>query len=78
MISESTKIDYPSHDMKKMLLLLLAVILTYSYTTTYKAKLLDRDTTHFIGMTHQQLVQQFGAPVRELSYGGNGRILVFA
>lgn len=29
-------------------------------------------------MTHQQLVERFGAPVREMGDGGDGYILVFA
>lgn len=57
---------------------MFAVILTSSCTTTYKAELLDRNIAQYVGMTHQQLVQQFGAPVRELSDGGDGSILVFA
>ena len=64
--------------MKKILLLLFTIIFACSCSTTYRAKLRDRDTNQYIGMTHQQLIQIHGAPVREMSDGGDGYILVFA
>jgi hypothetical protein len=65
-------------DMKKLLIILLTIILACSCSTTFKAKLLDRHTEQNIGMTHQELIQKYGAPVREMSDGGDGHILVFA
>ena len=64
--------------MKKILALLFSIVITCSCSTTFKAKLRDRNPEHFIGMTHQQLVQRHGAPVREMGDGGDGYILVFA
>lgn len=64
--------------MKRFLILLLLSFLTCSCTTTYHAKLWDRNTIQYNGMTHQQLVERFGAPVREMGDGGDGYILVFA
>lgn len=67
-----------SIDMKKILILLFTIALACSCSTTFKAKLRDRNTGQYIGMTHQQLVQTHGAPVREMGDGGDGYILVFA
>lgn len=64
--------------MKRFLILLLLSFLTCSCTTTYHAKLWDRNTIQYNGMTHQELVERFGAPVREMGDGGDGYILVFA
>ena len=64
--------------MKKFLFLLFAASLTLSCSTTYSARLWDRDTDQYIGMTHQQLIEKHGAPVREMSDGRDGSILVFA
>lgn len=64
--------------MRRLFILLLLAILVCSCTTTYHAKLWDRNTNQYNGMTHQQLIERFGAPVREMSDGGDGYILVFA
>ena len=64
--------------MKRILIILFFALLACSCTTTYKAKLRTESTRQYIGMSHQQLVQIFGAPAREMSDGGDGYILVFA
>lgn len=64
--------------MRRLLILLLLAILVCSCTTTYHAKLWDSNTIQYNGMTHQQLVERFGAPVREMGDGGDGYILVFS
>lgn len=64
--------------MRKILILFFALLLACSCTTTYRAKLRSRETGLFVGMTHQELIQLFGAPVREMNDGGDGYILVFA
>lgn len=64
--------------MKKILVLFFALLLACSCTTTYKAKLRSREAELVVGKTHQELIQLYGAPVREMSDGGDGYILVFA
>ena len=64
--------------MRRLCFLLVLMAIICSCSTTFKAKLRDRNTGQYIGMTHQQLVQTHGAPVREMGDGGGGYILVFA
>jgi len=59
-------------------LLLMAVLIVSSCSSTYKARPRERDTLRLLNMNHEELINEFGAPIREMSNGDNGYILVFS
>ncbi len=59
-------------------LLFVAVLFVSSCSATYKAKPRERDTMRLLNMNHEELINEFGAPIREMSNGDNGYILVFS
>ena len=63
---------------KLFLYLLIAIILIPSCSSTYRARMIDRDPMKFLNYSHQDLIEELGAPVREMSNGNEGYILVFS
>ena len=59
-------------------LLLVAALFVSSCSATYNARPWDRDTTRLLNMNHEELINEFGAPIREVSNGSDGYILVFS
>ena len=59
-------------------LLLMAVLIVSSCSSTYKARPRERDTLRLLNMNHEELINEFGAPIREMSNGNEGYILVFS
>ena len=64
--------------MRHLPLLIVIVLLLTSCSATYRARTLESDTLSYINMTHEELVDLLGAPLREVNDGGEGYILVFS
>ena len=64
--------------MRHLPLLIAIVLLLTSCSATYRARTLESDTLSYINMTHEELVDLLGAPLREVNDGGEGYILVFS
>ena len=64
--------------MRHLSLLIAIVLLLASCSSTYRARTLESDTLSYINMTHEELVDLLGAPLREVNDGGEGYILVFS
>lgn len=63
--------------MKRIFLLILVALLFNACSTTYNVTYSQQLLNSYVGLTHQQIVQQLGAPVADVSDGGDGYILVF-
>lgn len=63
--------------MKRALFIVLAIILLASCSTTYRVNYSPYELESYVGMTHEALVQRLGAPISDVSDGGDGYILVF-
>lgn len=61
----------------KIFFLILGVFLFTSCSTTYRVKYSQNKLNTYVGLSHQELVQRLGAPISEISDGGDGYILVF-
>lgn len=61
----------------KVIWCLFLIFLFTSCSTTYRVSYSQDKLDSYIGMTHHQLVRLLGAPMAEISDGGNGYILVF-
>lgn len=64
--------------MKKRLFLLLGVVFVLaSCATTHRVRYSQKDLDSFVGWSHQELVEELGAPTEQVSDGGNGYLLVY-
>lgn len=61
----------------KKLFPLLVIFLFTSCSTTYRVKYSQNNLDTYVGLSHRELVQRLGAPILEISDGGDGYILVF-
>ena len=61
----------------KQLFPLLVIFLLTSCSTTYRVKYSQSNLDTYVGLSHRELVQRLGAPISEISDGGDGYILVF-
>ena len=63
--------------MKKTIILIIGLCLFCSCSTTYKVRYSQENLDSFIGKTHQELVETFGAPSSQVSDGAEGYVLAF-
>jgi hypothetical protein len=63
--------------MKKAIILIIGLCLFYSCATTYKVRYSQENLDSYIGKTHQELVETFGAPSSQASDGADGYVLAF-
>ena len=63
--------------MKKIAIFVFVALIVMSCATTHRVSYSQKTLDSFIGQTHQELVEQLGAPTEQVSDGGNGYILVF-
>lgn len=61
--------SYLSSNMKKSLVLVLLLLLFASCSSTYRVSFSQSHLDSYIGCSHQQLVQFFGAPIDQVSDG---------
>ena len=63
--------------MKKAIILIIGLCLFCSCSTTYKVRYSQDNLDSYIGKTHQELVETFGAPSSQASDGAEGYVLAF-
>ncbi len=63
--------------MKKAIILIIGLCLFCSCSTTYKVRYSQENLDSFIGKSHQELVETFGAPSSQVSDGADGYVLAF-
>ena len=63
--------------MKRLLPIIFLLVLLSSCSTTYSVTYSQQKLNSYVGKTHQELVQELGAPISDVSDGGNGYILIF-
>ena len=63
--------------MKKAIILIIELCLFCSCSTTYKVRYSQENLDSYIGKTHQELVETFGAPSSQVSDGAEGYVLAF-
>lgn len=61
----------------KIFCLIVGSLLFASCSTTYRVSYSQKNLDTYVGLTHQELVQQLGAPISNVSDGGNGYVLIF-
>ena len=65
------------YDMKRLFYVILLLGFLTSCSTTYRVSYSQQLLNSFVGKTHQELVQELGAPISDVSDGSNGYILIF-
>ena len=65
------------NQMKKAIILIIGLCLFCSCSTTYKVRYSQENLDSYIGKTHQELVETFGAPSSQVSDGAEGYVLAF-
>lgn len=63
--------------MKKAIILIFGLCLFCSCSTTYRVRYSQENLDSYIGKTHQELVETFGAPSTQVSDGAEGYVLAF-
>lgn len=63
--------------MKEFLLFAIAALFVSSCSTTQKVTYSREQLDHYVGYTHQQIVEELGAPTNRVEDGGDGYILVY-
>ena len=63
--------------MKKAIILIIGLCLFCSCSTTYRVRYSQENLDSYIGKTHQELVETFGAPSTQVSDGAEGYVLAF-
>ena len=62
---------------KKIIILVFSVWLLASCSVTHRVRYSQRVLDSYVGCSHQELVDELGAPTEEVTDGGDGYILVF-
>ena len=63
--------------MKRVIPVIILLAVLTSCSTTYRVGYSKEYLDSYVGLTHQQIVQQLGAPMADVSDGGVGYILVY-
>lgn len=63
--------------MKRLVIAIFAIILVASCSVTHRVRYSQDKLDSYVGLTHQELVRRLGAPISDVSDGGDGYILVF-
>lgn len=63
--------------MKHLVIAIFAILLFASCSVTHKVRYSQEELNSYVGLTHQELVRRLGAPISDVSDGGDGYILVF-
>ena len=63
--------------MKRFLLLISLALTLVSCSSTYRVTYSQKTLDGYVGYSHEELVQKFGAPTENVSDGGDGYILVY-
>ena len=62
---------------KRLLLLFVLAFVLASCATTHRVSYSQKDLDSFVGWSHQELVEELGAPTEQVPDGGNGYLLVY-
>lgn len=63
--------------MKKIVLTIISVLLLMSCSVTHKVRYNQQSLDSFVGYTHQEIVDELGAPTDDVSDGRDGYLLVY-
>lgn len=62
---------------KRIIILAFFVLLLASCSVTHRVRYSQRTLDRYVGCSHQELVDELGAPTEQVTDGGDGYILVY-